>query len=206
MTTEKKKQASAKIPLDKWSVYGILLVIFTFGSFALWAMGGLVGYPTAAHREVDVKISELTGKAWAQQDIEKLDEALQSPELIGLQNTPEAKYSSAVNLISGLIQIAVWVVAIGFVYSYLRRKRISKDQAMTIAVIDGLSAVILFPFTFILAGVFYPASMSIVPGVDNTIVVVAAVPFVFGFSVLLTYIVARIFQWRYNRKYNFTVE
>lgn len=206
MTTEKKKQSSAKKPLDKWSIYGILLAIFTLGSFALWALSGLVAYPTAAHREVDVKIAELTEKAWAQGDLTKMDEVFQSPEMVGLLDTPEAKYTSTVNLVAGILQIVIWVAVVGIAYNYLRKKRIGKDQAKTVALINGVSALITFPLTFILAGVFYPASMTSIPGIDNAIVIIAGLPFVFGFSVLLTYVVARIFQWRYNRKYNFAVE
>lgn len=203
MSQDKKPAQPRKKQVGKWPVYGVILAIFTVASFGLWIASGLISYPTDQHREVSAQLNEQTAKALTSGDFDK---TLNSAEFKKLEATPENVYSGAASLVMTLVQIVAWVALIGVVYSYLRKRHIGKDQAMAVALLYGISAALIFPLTVLLSDIFYPSGMSTFPGLHSVLIVSVGLPFVFLFSALFAYILARIFQWRYNRKYNFAVE
>ncbi|HEY0964859.1 MAG TPA: hypothetical protein VGE13_00055 [Candidatus Saccharimonadales bacterium] len=204
MKEEVSKKRVRKQPMNRWSAWGIILAIFMAMNLGLYAASGLIVHPTEAHRKVATEYSELSTKAWEQEDVMK---AFENPKLKALESSPEMAYSNMAMMATTLVQIVVWVAFVGVAFNYLRKNRIGKVQAMAVALIDAIGTVVLMIPLLLLSPYFgYPESSMMIPGIDPIIGTLIAMPFAFIFSILITYLVARIFQWRYDRKYNFAVE
>lgn len=204
MKEELKKKRVVKQPKSKWLVWTALLGLFTMVSFGLYAVSGVSTYPTDKHRQVASEYADLSAKVWEQKDVAK---ALENPRLKELESSPEMAYSNIAGIGIGIVQFVIWVALVGFAFNYLRKNRIGKEQVRAIALIDATSTVLLMIPLLLLAPYFgYPKQTSLIPGVDPIASALITMPFVFLFSALITYIIARIFRWRYDRKYNFAVE
>lgn len=205
MKEEVSKKRVRKQPRSRWSAWGILLAIYMAGSLGLYAASGIASFPTQAHRDVASEYSKLSAKAWEQEDVTK---ALEDPKLKALESSPETKYSGIATIATTIVHVVAWIVFVGLAFNYLRKNRIGKEQAMAVALIEALGTVILMlPMLFLTPYVGYPKDpYGFIPGIDPVVQTLIGMPFAFIFSVLITYLVARIFQWRYDRKYNFAVE
>lgn len=196
MTKVESTKDGAKKPLSKLSIFGILIGVYTVINLLIFMVGGIISYPTQAHRDVANNYAQLLSMG-----------SLDDPKLKALEQTPEMAYSNLTSGIIFVISVVVWLVFVGLAYNYLRKRHIVKEPALAVALIDGggtvLAAFISLPLTPLFG---YPTQPSLIPGLDPTVVFLIGLPFTFVFSVIITYLAARVFQWRYNRKYNFEVE
>ncbi len=205
MKEEVSKKRIRKQPKNRWSAWGILLAIYMVGSLGIYALSGIVSFPTQAHREVASEYNELSAKVWEQEDVTK---ALENPRLKALESSSETRYSGIATITTTIVHFVAWVVFVGLAFNYLRKNRIGREQAMAVALIEAVGTVILMlPMLFLAPYVGYPENTyTFIPGIDPVVGTLIGMPFAFIFSILITYLVARIFQWRYDRKYNFAVE
>ena len=183
------------------------------GGFSLWAkitalllvvnvlvalIGSYIVYPTQAHRDVSRQLAEMNQR-FVTDDGKPVYETAAYKQL---ESTPEAKYMTAANIGVGVVDFILTIILVGAVYTYLRKNRLSKNhKEVGVTVVTSTVAVILgwaltLPFVAQISGVGMPSvGMIIFQLVGITLI-----------SLLIFFIIARIFEWQYNRRHSLVVE
>lgn len=180
----------------------VALAGFVFASFT-----SFLAYPTASHRNVSREQSELTDKRAKIENADSKEAKGYDKKIEGLSKSREAKYTEQVNQYVGFWgSLAFSVAVIGIVYNYIRRQKIAPSGKASIATavintLGGFIAVIPWlPVDWALRG-------SPAVNIDPTTMSVIAIIFVFAFPIMLvitvfwTYLIARIFEFVYNKQH-----
>lgn len=184
---------------NKWSVFAVIVSLFVVIEVVLWALSGLITFPTAAHRNSSEQIA--TASVQALSDGRSV-EFFTSDEYTALTSTPEARYSSIADLVTAGIHFVIWVFMVGAIYIYLRKQRIAEKPVRATVLCVGAGALLVAILTGLLSHLFYP-STELAGGFDNAAYVLG-LPISVGLSMLFAAIVAWILQARYKRKSGFS--
>lgn len=179
---------------NKWKVLIGLAAVLTILYAGFAVLTTLIVYPSEAHRESYRQMQEvpytLTEGKSLQSSMEKLD---------ALSEKPAAKYSERVGWIMNVASLILSIAAIGFVYNYLRKNHISTNAALSTSFVEATAATVATLAQIPMSMLYLRHSPSIAMAAVTLIVT-------FIFSLAFSYLVARIFQWRYDRKHSFVVE
>ena len=186
--------------MTKWKIYIILITIITVGTLAFNVLTSYAIYPTAEHRRIGQELATLDEKAFnPDNDYSKIVNSEQYKELI---SSREAVYTTRMAIGVGVLSAIIGVAVIVALYRYLRRNHItSKPIGATVLIDTAATALIMVPSMFI---------NELVTGIKNEpitmIMFLIAVPFAVGFSAIITFAIAKITEWYYNRSHGFIEE
>jgi len=189
-----------KPKMTKWKIYATLVAIITAGTLAFTALTAYVTYPTAEHRRVGQELSKLDAKAYSlNEDYAKVAESKEYRELIESQ---ESTYTIRMGIGSGILSMVLSVAVIVAVYRYLRRNRITNRPVRATVFIDmATTALTVLPTLYI-----GEAITGIKTDSMAMVMLLVSLPFVIGFSALITLLIAKIAEWHYNRSHGFIEE
>ena len=193
---------SAMKPLkqqSKWKVYTVLALLIAVGTFAFDAGTMYASYPTAKHREVARDISTLDNKAFSLAGKQDPNVILESDEYKTLQATTENAYSTRMGIASGVLGVILGIAVVVAVYRYLRRNVITRKPVGATVLINTLAAVIVAVPTLYLTPWLTGVKIDMITG----LLLLAALPFALAFGMLITFLVAKIAEWHYNRSHGF---
>ena len=183
----------------KWKVY-LLATLLMFGvQGAVSVLSVVVSYPTAEHRSVSSKISNYSTEMMKADDGMKTYE---SQEYKDLNASPENVYTNWALGLTTAAQFVLFVVVIFGLYRYLRKHRVSTHAVRVTVLLYMLSSLLATVPTW-LFNTWYTGSV-----IDELVlfVLLAGAPFMIGFSVLVTFLVAKLAEWHYNRSHGFIAD
>lgn len=185
-----------KINDTKLKTYGILTALFVVVGLGLTILTSVIAYPTQSHKQVGAALAEINNTAFRDGDVN----ITTTPEYKRLNEHQNTVYSNWVGGIGTFVQLVVWVVMIVLAYRHLRKYRLAKNPALAIGFIGAVTAVL----TIIPSDLFIRAYAGIAPpfGYELPIVIITIV-MTFLFSLLVTWLVAKIVEWKYNRSHGF---
>lgn len=185
-----------KINMKKLKVFGMLVGFFLVVGLALSVITTVVAYPTDGHKRVATEFSEINNTAFRDGKFDVVN----SPEYKQLAEHPNTKYSDTVNGIGAVVQLLIWVAMIVFAYRYLRKYRLVKHPVRTIAFAEAvgvaLTVVPMDQFMTRYTGISMPFSAD---AFSLTIMLVSTTLI----SLFVTWLVAKIVEWQYNRSHGF---
>ena len=180
----------------KWKVYTLLTLLIIGVTLAFDSGTLLASYPTEKHREVSRSLSALNNKVFSSGDPEKI---LESKEFKALEATPENTYSTRMSLASAALSVIMGIGIVAATYRYLRGNRItSKPIAATVLINTAASFVLIVPSLYMtewLAGATVEAEL--------LMLMLLGAPFALAFGVLITFLIAKVTEWHYNRSHGF---
>ena len=204
MKATKELSTKSRMTIYAKIVVGLTLVFALFG-----LVTAFLTVPTQEHREVARELGQMSNKAWSSPDPETI---LNSKQYTTLNKSPEGKYTAAASFIDIAANLVLTITLVGLVYNYLRKNHIArrnKALGATVLLVTFSSLLSLalawYPRTLLFGdefGLFFSESSgfgSLIPaivGVISTVLVVLLVHFV----------IASIFERRYNKKHSFVVE
>ncbi len=186
--------------MTKWKLYTGLIALITVGTLAFNVLTAYVSYPTAEHRRIGQELTTLDAKAFnPDNDYEKIVNSDHYKELV---NSQEAIYTTRMTFGVGALSIVIGVAVVVALYRYLRRNRItSKPIRATVLIDTAATALIMIPTIYI---------SELVTGIKNEpltmILLLISLPFAVGFSALITFAIAKVTEWHYNRSHGFIEE
>jgi hypothetical protein len=189
----------SKVPNNKSNTVGIcsvIIVLVAIIGIVTSSVSMLATYPTPNHRTVIRQFNELNRKA-QQGDFKKV---LESAEYKELQATPEMSYSVTASIIATIIETILGVAIIGYIYYYLRRSRLVKKATAATTWLYVLGSSLVIPVVVYLESAVVtqrPPEL-----VDTILIIIANLTI----GTAITYLVARLFKWNYDRKHSFAVE
>lgn len=191
---------TTKKPLSKqpkWKIYLLLTLLIAVGTTAIDFGTMLASYPTEKHREVSRRMSELDNKAFGEGNNQ--DSILESDEYKTLQASNEFTYSLRMSMGSAALAIIIGIAIVVATYRYLRRNLITRKPVGATVLINTLAAVLIAVPSVYMTQWLTGAT------VDPLVVMLllAAAPFAIAFGALLTFIIAKITEWHYNRSHGF---
>lgn len=171
----------------------VAVVLFTTGAVLTYA-----AYPTTAHRDISRQQSELLEANGGTFNFEAYD----NPAFIKLTETPEAKHSANINGIQTYLGFAIYVVLVGCIYNYLRRRNVSRSRrtigltAVLITIGNTLSMLLLqYPNSY-LSGTPLKFDSLYFVGLLGSIIL----------TLVISFVIAAIFEYFYNKKHSFQVK
>ncbi len=180
----------------KWKVYILLTLLITAVTLA-FDFGTLVAsYPTAEHREVSRQLSDLNNKVFTSDNPEA---GIESEEYKAIEATPENTYSMRMSMASAALSVVMSVGIIVLTYRYLRSNMITRKPITATVVINTIVAFVL------IVPSYYMSQWLAGTTVESELMMLMLIgaPFALAFSVLITYVIARIAEWHYNRSHGF---
>ncbi len=191
---------TTKKPLNKqpkWKIYLVLTLLIAVGTTAIDFGTMLASYPTEKHREVSRRISELDNKAFGSGD--KQDSILESDEYKTLQASNELTYSLRMSMASAVVASVVGIAIVVATYRYLRRNLITRKPVGATVLINTLAAfLVAVPSVYMTQWLTDAAVDPLV-----ILLLLAAAPFAIALGALLTFVIAKITEWHYNRSHGF---
>jgi len=189
-----------KPKMTKWKIYSALIALIVVFTLGFTALTTYVTYPTVEHRHVGQQLAKLDAKAFSLgEDYSKISN---SKEYRGLIDSQESVYTIRMGIGSGVLSAIVSVAIIVALYRYLRRNRITSKPIMATVLIDAAaSALTIIPAIYI---------GQAISGIQNEpitmIMLLISAPFAVGFGALITFVIAKITEWYYNRSHGFIEE
>ncbi len=181
-----------------FSLWAKITAMLLMANVLVALIGSCIVYPTQAHREISRQLTEMN-----QQFVTDSGKPIyETAAYKQLNATPEAKYMATANIAVGVVDFIISIVLVGAVYNYLRKNRLSKNRKeVGITVLTNTGAVIVgwaltLPLLARISGAGMPSTGMIV----FQFVGIALI------SLLIFFIIARIFEWQYNRKHSLIVE
>ncbi|MGB4768577.1 MAG: hypothetical protein WBP22_04935 [Candidatus Saccharimonas sp.] len=187
------KTHEAGFPL--WTkITAFLLVI----NVVIALVGSYIVYPTQAHRDVSRQLTDMSQR-FVTDDGQPVYETAAYKQL---ESTSEASYMAAANVAIGVVDFVITIILTGAVYRYLRKNRLSKNhKEVGVTVLTSTVAVVLgWALTLPLVAQISGAGM---PSTGMIVFQLVAITLI---SMLIFFIIARIFEWQYNRKHSLVVE
>lgn len=175
-------------------ITGLLLVV----NILVIIVGSYIVYPTQAHRDVSRQLTEMSQKFVTADGTP----VYETTAYKNLESTAEAQYSLVANIVVGVADFVLTVVLVGLVYNYLRKNRISKNHkevGMTVTT-NTVAAVLSWGVTLPLILNVFGTNMLSTGMIIFQLVALTII------SLVIFFIVARIFEWQYNRKHSLIVE
>jgi phage-related minor tail protein len=190
MTTTKPRPGNIKI-------YAAIVALTLAATIAVSSIGMFVTYPTDAHRTNAAQLSKLQNSAFSNGSSANVFE---TSEYKDLAENDLADYSNMATLYSAVGELIASIVIIGLTYTYLRSRRVTKHAV-------GMT-VLLLSISSLISSIILTAMQTFVIGIEPLSVLVLGLTSIAGilFGALVVYVIARIFDWRYNRKHSFIVE
>lgn len=175
------------------SIIGLVFAL----NVVLSAATVFVNYPTEAHRSVYRQLDMLNSSMWNGSDFTVV---MDSDEYKRLSSSPEANYTNVATTVTLLVSSAASIAIIGGVYHYLRKHRVTKrpiGATVLLVTLGGLAPLILTAF----GAAAYIGTPT--PGIGHVVFMLFI-----GLVIapLVIALIARIFQWYYNRKHSFVIE
>jgi len=188
-----------KAKMAKWKVYSALIALVAAVSFGFTVLTTFVTYPTDAHRKVAQELSVLDKEAFSSNKYEKI---MKSDKYKDLANSRENVYTIRMGIASGILSAIISVAIVVALYRYLRRYHITAKPVGATVLIDTVAtAIVMLPAMYIgelLTGIKTDPLMMIM--------LLIGVPFAVAFSALITFVIAKITEWHYNRSHGFIEE
>lgn len=185
-----------KINKTKLKTFGLLVGLFLFVGLGLSVLTTVIAYPTDGHKQVAAEFTEINNSVFRDGNLEVVN----SQEYKQLSEHPNTKYSDMVSNTGTAIQLLIWVAMIVFAYRYLRKYRLVKHPVRTIAFAEAVGvALTIVPMERFMnwyAGVSSPFSQDVF---SITIMLISTTLI----SLFLTWLVAKIVEWQYNRSHGF---
>ena len=180
----------------KWKVYGVIVAILFGVQAAASVLSVVASFPTEAHRSVNRQITDYSPEMFSSDDGMKM---LVSKEYKALNDSPENTYTQWALGLTTLAQFVLFIVMIFGAYRYLRKNRIT-SHAVRATVLLYLLATALVTVPTWLFNNWYTGTT-----VDELVLLVllAGAPFMIGGSILVTFLVAKLAEWHYNRSHGF---
>lgn len=191
-----------KAKVAKWKLYSGLIALIAVVTIGFTALTAFVAYPTAEHRKVGQDIAELSNKMYSANDPAAMDKIAKSDEYKDLMNSKENVYTTRMGIGSGVLSAIISVSIVVALYRYLRRNLITTKPVGATVLIDTIAvAIITIPTIFIGEAITGIKTEPLV-----MVMLLVSLPFVVGFSALITYVIAKIAEWHYNRSHGFIEE
>ena len=184
----------------KWKIYIVLISLIAAITLGFSALTGYVSYPTTEHRKVGQELAKLDAKAFSLDgDFDKVVNSDRYKELTG---SIEAIYTTRMAIGSAMLSAIISVAIVVAVYRYLRRNHITtRPIGATVFIDTTATALVMIPTIYI---------GELVTGIKNDpltmILLIISLPFAVVFSAIISYIIARITEWHYNRSHGFIEE
>ena len=181
---------------NKGAVYASIIGLVLLANVALSTVGIFANHPTEAHkvvaRQLDIfSLDNINGTDFSV--------AMNTPEYIAAEKSPEAQYTNTVSIVTFIINILGGTAIIGAVYYYLRRHHLTnKAVGVTVLLVSvgQLIPSIAAPYA---ATKYLGTEM---PGIGTFVFMSAVGVIIMPFIVL---VVAKLFEWQYNRKHSFEI-
>lgn len=185
-----------KIDHAKTKIFGILAGIFLVTGLGSSILTTVIAYPTPDHRRVAAEFAEINNRFLSDPSAD----IVTSPEYQRLSDHPNIKYSDQVNNIGGVVSLLIWVATIIFGYRYIRKYRLVSHPIRTIVLAEAVAVVLtIIPTELFMrsyAGITSPFASD---AFSMTIMIISATLI----SALLTWIIAKVTEWQYNRSHGF---
>jgi len=183
----------------KGLVYASIIGLVLAANILLSATMVFINYPTEAHRAnarqldvVSVNMLDTTDGA----DITKI---MNSDSYKKAAASPEAHYTNTATIYTLLVDMVVSIALIGAVYYYLRKHRLTNKVVGVTVLLVCVGQLLPLVFTQF-ATAYYLGTL--MPGIGS----IAFMLFIgIVISPLVVAIIARIFDWYYNRKHSFVI-
>lgn len=168
-----------------------ILLAVSFSSYN--AVTSFVAYPTEQHRSIARGINDASGTTLSGADYK--------PEKTAeLSTTQENQYTTNTLAITGIIGFILYIAIVGYLYHYIRTKRLAKNpvySTVNIAVVATLAS------TFVGYGInalYLGITVQSIPIFLGSILL--SVLLTLGFTLLIAY----TFKSRYDRKHSFEID
>lgn len=181
----------------KARVYASIIGLVLAANILLSAVTVFINYPTEAHRATARQLDVLSVNMFTGGDFSQI---MNSDEYKKAAESPEANYTNMATAYTLLFNVVANIVLIGMVYYYLRKHRMSSKVVGATVLLVSIGQ--LLPLVFTQFGsAFYIGTL--MPGIGSI-----AFMFFIGIIIapLVIAIIARIFDWHYNRKHSFVIE
>jgi Kef-type K+ transport system membrane component KefB len=184
---------------SKWKIYSGLVLLIAIGMLGYNVITVYVSYPTQKHREVARQITELDRRAYGSPSDQNPEGILKSAEYQTLQKSSENQYSSRSGIASGILGLILYVGVVATTYRFLRKHLVTRKPVGATVLINMVAA------TIVAAPTLYITQWIMGTGIDPLmgLLLLAALPFTVVFSVIITFIVAKITEWHYSRSHGF---
>ena len=183
--------------IHKGRTHAKIIGLVFIANILLSAIMILLNYPTEAHRSVARQMEAFTNRMMSGEDFSKI---MDSQEYMSLASSAEANYMNIASFALLGLNIIVSVAIVGAIYYYLRRNRTTTKPVLAttlLASAGGLLPLILAAYaTTWFVGVQQP-------GISHVIFMLF-IGVVIG--PLVNALIARIFEWYYNRKHSFVID
>lgn len=188
-----------KPKVAKWKLYSGLVALIAAVTFGFSVLTVFVSYPTAEHRRVGQEIAKIDDKALTSENFEKL---INSDRYRELSRSTENNYTKRMSIGSGILSMIINVAIVVALYRYLRRHYITtKPVGVTVLIITIAGAIEMLPSIY---------ASEFITGIKTEpfmmVALLIAAPFAIGFSALITFLIAKITEWHYNRSHGFVEE
>lgn len=188
---------STKTTSNKWQSLAIITAVISLLLIALSIFSIAAAYPTESHKSVTRELQRLDEKAFGQQDFTTI---INSEKYKTLAASPEQQYITKASFAMLIVNVIVNVAIIGIVYRYIRKHRLTAHPVgatvITVTIGTFMSLIFTTYFNAFYLGVALPQIALILFGIFICLVI----------TPLIVAVIARIFQWSYNRKHSFVVE
>ncbi|HYG83431.1 MAG TPA: hypothetical protein VD907_00960 [Verrucomicrobiae bacterium] len=174
------------------TITGVIALI----TIALTAMETFVVYPTEAHRDTSQQMRMLQTEATSSGSPGTV---LESATYKELSSSPEAQYSLTAAAITVAVLFIVRIGMIGFVYNYIRSRRLVKHDTWATALVMMAAWLVSLPVVTFIGAQLLGYSQSPLELLYSVLLGITL-------GTLIDYLFARVFKWRYNRKHSFVVD
>lgn len=185
-------QFTKQQPKSKWIMLSTIFAITSLVMIATASIGLYAAYPTERHREVARQFIDISSSPSGDLDLD-------SDGYRALEATPEAIYSRNVDIVSTILQIAIFVAIVRFVYVYLRKQRSTKNP------ISATVAVVVLANTLSALAIVYIGDYYLGTTTMPFPLMLLLVAFTSAITLLLTYLLARLFKWHYDKRHSFDI-
>lgn len=185
--------AVRKSKTAKWKIYFAAIGLIASVTLLFSIFTTYVTYPTDAHRKVAQELAKQDAKALSPNaDYAKIIASKEYKELLATQ---ENVYTTRMAIGSSILSTVISVAMVVALYRYLRRHEITENPIGVTVLLDAVAmALTMLPIIFIgewITGIKTEALVMIG--------LLIAVPFAVGFNALITFIIAKITEWYYDR-------
>lgn len=183
--------------VSKLKTYIAIIAVVLGITFSASVVSSIATYPTSEHRQNARELSVMDSKLF---NGEISPEILDSEEYKSLSNNTYGQYSAIAGIVVLVLQFGLMVYVVGAIYRYIRTRRLTNHTAWVTTLLYSVAGIIAMAPTLLFDNWYtgYP-----LPSAGMLILTVVAAVI---FGTLITYLVARIYQWYYNRKHSFIVD
>lgn len=188
-----------KTRTNKWKIYLAIVGVIVGIDLAVSVLSTVVSYPTADHRQTAQQLNDLNQRGMNGEDIFKITE---SKEYKSLSSSPNNVYTNWALGLTFLLQAIIFVTVIFQVYRYLRKRLITEHPVGITVLLYSLALLVTMIPTYVFTEWFTGVKANEI----TMIVTLIAAPFTVLLSVLITFLVAKIAEWQYNRSHGFLAD